>query len=196
MSKVIADITMSLDGFVTARDPDAEHGLGVGGEVLHRWVFEGNDEDQRILDASVRTGAVIMGRNLFDIVDGPDGWNDELGYGAEVAAKPPVFVVTHHAPGQVRLVDQMHIVTDGLHSALTQARAAAGDKPVVIMGGGAIINAALAAGIVDELVLHVAPVVLGKGTPLFGDDLTVSLELVASVSTPFAQHLTYRVLPA
>ncbi len=168
MGTVIADITISLDGYVTAPGVDLEHGLGVGGEDLHVWALDGTDEDRRILDATAdATGAVVMGRTLFDIVDGPHGWSGDMGYGAkrDQSAPPPVFVVTHSAPESVRLTDRMHIVTDGLPAALDRAQEAAGDRDVVIMGGGAIIASALRAGLVDVLSLHIAPLALGGGTP-------------------------------
>lgn len=194
--KVVADITMSLDGYVTAPGADLEHGLGVGGELLHNWVMSGDPDDQAQLDEGVaRTGAVIMGRRAFDFIDGPNGWNETMGYGADRNAMPPVFVVTHSAPERWRLGDRFRFATNGLRDAVDQARAAAGDKDVLIMGGGAVINAFLVAGLVDELKIRIAPVVLGGGSPLFaqGPDKPVELELVETVSTPAAQHITYRV---
>lgn len=193
MGTVIADITISLDGFVTAPGAGPDAGLGDGGEALHRWVFSDDTDDRTILDRSfAATGAVIMGRNLFDVVDGPHGWSGDMGYGAEQdqSSPPPCFVVTHTAPESVRLTDRMHIVTDGLESALDQAQDAAGAKNVVIMGGGAIIASYLAAGLVDQLVLHIAPIALGGGTPLF-DRPVDRLNLVSTVTTPNAIHVTY-----
>ncbi len=191
---VIIDISMSLDGYVTAPGVDQEHGLGVDGEVLHLWAFSDDEAEQELLSrATTRTGAVIMGRNLFDIVDAPNGWTDEVGYGAGHAAEPPCFVVTHTAPEQIRLKHRFTIVTDGIESALSQAQAAAGDKDVVVMGGGDVCGQALAAGLADTLSLHVAPVVLGGGTPLFAAGTRVDLELTDSVATPHATHLTYAI---
>lgn len=191
---VVVDISMSLDGFVTAPGVDAEHGLGVDGEVLHLWAFSDDATERELLEQSTaRTGAVVMGRNLFDIVDGPNGWSDEVGYGAGIAAEPPCFVVTHSAPAQIRLKHRFTIVTDGIESALDQARAAAGDKDVVVMGGGDVCGQVLAAGLADTLSLHVAPVVFGGGTPLFADGTRVDLESVSTVATPNATHLMYRV---
>ena len=91
MTNVIADISMSLDGFVTGPEPDLAHGLGHGGEPLHTWAIDSDDEVdiQELKDATEASGAVVMGRRLFDIVDGPHGWNDEMGYGANLAATPP-----------------------------------------------------------------------------------------------------------
>lgn len=158
---VVLDITMSLDGYVTAPGACPEHGLGVGGEILHAWVKdERTPRDAEILRKSFTdTGAVIMGRRTFDVVDGPKGWNDEVGYGhdQDQIAAPPVLVVTHARPGKVRLGERFHFVTDGLGSAVEKARAAAGGKEVVIMGGGVIADQFLRAGEVDVLRIHLAP---------------------------------------
>ncbi|MBP2707979.1 dihydrofolate reductase [Microbispora sp. RL4-1S] len=199
-SRVVVDISMSLDGYVTAPGADLEHGLGVGGEPLHAWVTdERTPRDAEILRRSFTdTGAVIMGRRTFDIVDGPNGWSDEVGYGhdQDQIAAPPVFVVTHSRPEKVRLGDRFHFVTDGLGSAVDRARAAAGGKDVVIMGGGATAYEFLRAGLVDILRIHLAPIILGGGTPLFPQGMPESLRLepLGSVSTPAAEHLTYRVI--
>ena len=170
MTKVIADITMSLDGYVTGPGADPQHGLG-DAEELHDWVMDQDPVDTEILErTTAATGAVVMGRNLFDVVDGPDGWSAEMGYGAQLAAAPPYFVVTHAAPEDVRLerdLDLRFTFVDDLARAVEQARAAAGDGHVVIMGGGDVIGQALEQGLVDELRLHVAPMVLGGGTPMF-----------------------------
>lgn len=191
---VVIDISMSLDGYVTAPGVDLEHGLGVDGEVLHLWAFSDDAAEQEQLQKSAtRTGAVVMGRNLFDIVDAPNGWSEEVGYGAGIAAEPPCFVVTHTQPESIRLVDRFTIVTDGIEAALDQARAAAGDKDVVVMGGGDVCGQVLAGGLADILSLHVAPVVFGGGTPLFPDGARVDLELLDTVMTPNATHHTYRV---
>lgn len=194
--RVVVDITMSLDGYVTAPGADLEHGLGVSGEALHAWVFSQTPREQAILATTVqRTGAVVMGRRLFDIVDGPHGWSDEVGYGArqQGSAAPPVFVLTHEPPEKVRLTGDFRFVTDGPAAALRQAKAAAGDKDVVVMGGGSTCYEFLRAGLVDVMTVHVAPLVLGGGTPLFPGDATVRLELLESEMTACAQHLTYRV---
>ena len=196
--QVVVDISLSLDGYVTGPDANEQQGLGVGGDDLHLWAMgeRANERDKEVLDASyARSGAVIMGRRLFDIIDGPNGWNDEVGYGAErdQSDAPPVVVLTHSVPEKVRLSRRFIFVTDGLESALEQAHAVAGGKDVVIMGGGETCGAFLDAGLVDELVLHVAPVVLGGGTRLFPDGTHLRLDRVGSVSTPAAEHLTYRV---
>ncbi|HEX5587222.1 MAG TPA: dihydrofolate reductase family protein [Acidimicrobiia bacterium] len=191
-TKVVADITMSLDGFVTGPDPDLEHGLGRGGEPLHEWVFSDDPVDAEVLrEATERSGAVIMGRRLFDIIDGPDGWNDEMGYGAGHAADPPFFVVTHAAPGKVRLDLDFTFVTDGLAAAIDHARAAAGDKDVVVMGGGDVVRQCVDDGHLDELRIHLAPIVLGAGTPLFGGAHRHQLKQRSVLVSSTATHLTY-----
>ncbi len=196
--QVIVDISMSLDGYVAAAGVDREHGLGVGGEVVHDWAMgRRTPRDVEILEETLaRTGAVIMGRRTFDAVDGPRGWNDGLGYAGErdQSEAPPVFVITHSVPEKVRLADRFTFVTDGPESALTKARAAAGSKDVVVMGGGETCFAFLRAGLADVLSLHIAPVVFGAGTPLFAADVPLRLELTGAESTEAAQHLTYRVL--
>jgi dihydrofolate reductase len=105
MTTVVADISVSLDGFVTGPDAGPDNGLGTGGEPLHTWVLESDDPlDAEILATSTeRSGAVVMGRNLFDVIDAPSGWSDDMGYGARHAARPPFFVVTHKPPTDVRL---------------------------------------------------------------------------------------------
>ena len=154
MPKVIADITMSLDGYVTGPLADSDHGLG-DVEQLHAWVDEQDPVDTEILErTTAATGAVVMGRRLFDIVDGPNGWTEEMGYGAQQAATPPFFVVTHSPPDDVRLERELGLrftFVQGLAAAVDQARSAATDGHVVIMGGGDVIGQAIEARLVDEL---------------------------------------------
>jgi dihydrofolate reductase len=163
MSKVIADITMSLDGYVTGPSGDVDE--------LHAWVTDQDPVDTEILErATAETGAVVMGRRLFDIVDGSNGWTKDMGYGAQQAGTPPFFVVTHSAPQHVRLERELGMrftFVDDLTAAVDQARTAATDGHVVIMGGGDVIGQAMEQGLVDELRLHLAPILLGGGTPLF-----------------------------
>jgi dihydrofolate reductase len=193
---VVADITMSLDGFVTGPAPDLDHGLGHGGEPLHAWVFGDDPVDAAVLQRSMdRSGAVVMGRRTFDVVDGPNGWNDEIGYGAGHNTQPPIFVVTHEAPTSWRLGDRFRFVTDGVAAAVEQARGAAGDQDVVVMGGGDVIRQALDEGLLDELVLHVAPMVVGDGAPLFDGVQRRELEQVGVEVSRHATHVTYRVAP-
>lgn len=199
MTKIIADISMSLDGYVTGPDAGPEHGLGIGGEPIHEWALSGDSPvDAEILDAAVAaTGAVVMGRRTFDVVDGPDGWSEEMSYGADRRPDelPPIFVVTHAVPDKVRLAGRFAFVTDGIEDAISRAAHAAGDRDVFIMGGASVIQQGLAAGLVDELRLHLAPVLLGGGTRLFEDiEPRPRLEPTETIQAPRATHLSYRVV--
>ncbi|MBB1152070.1 SRPBCC domain-containing protein [Amycolatopsis dendrobii] len=198
-SRVVVDISMSLDGYVTGPEAGPGRGLGIGGEPLHGWVSDPTPRDAEILHRSfTETGAVVMGRAMFDVVDSPDGWADEDGYGEgeDRIPAPPVFVVTHARPEKIRLGERFRFATGGLGDAVAQARAAAGGKDVMVIGGGSIASQVLHAGLADVLRIHLAPIVLGGGTPLFpgGNPGPVRLEALGAVSTPGAEHLTYRVL--
>jgi dihydrofolate reductase len=195
MTKVIADITMSLDGFVTGEGADVEHGLGDALE-LHAWALDQDAVDTEVLQrGTAESGAVVMGRRLFDTVNAPGGWNEQMGYGADQTGTPPFFVVTHSPPGDVVRLErelgmQVTFVTD-LVGAVEQARSAVTHGSVVIMGGGDVIGQALEAGLVDELRLHLAPMLLGGGTPLFRRG-TRQLYRQGDVRTSRnAVHLTY-----
>ncbi|WP_328502571.1 dihydrofolate reductase family protein [Streptomyces sp. NBC_00457] len=204
MTRIIADISVSLDGFVTGPDPGPDNGLGTGGEALHTWAFSDDPDDRRVLgEATARSGAVVLGRKLFDVVDGPGGWDDTIGYGAGEVGKPAFVVVTSSQPEAVRLTGlDWTFVTTGLPDAVAVAReraeAAASDSgkdlDVVLMGGGATVRSALAAGLVDVLTLHLAPVVLGAGTPLFTGGPPRMLAQRSVTTTSTATHLTYDVL--
>jgi len=190
MSKVIADITMSLDGYVTGPSGDVDE--------LHAWVAEQDPVDTEILERSVAaTGAVVMGRRLFDIVDGPSGWTKDMGLGAQLAATPPFFVVTHSAPQHVRLEGELGMrftFVDDLTAAVDQARTAAGGSHVVIMGGGDVIGQAIEQGLVDELHLHLAPLLLGGGAPLFRAGTRQAYRQRDVHPSRSAVHLTYERL--
>jgi dihydrofolate reductase len=211
MAKVTFEITMSLDGFVAGPNPTPEEPLGKEGERLHEWVtglaswreshgLEGGvaNPDSEVLEESIAsTGAVIMGRRMFSGEDGP--WGDppfEGWWGDEPPFHVPVFVLTHHA--RETLVKQggtsFTFVTDGIEAALEQARSAAGEKDVAIAGGAAVIQQYLGAGLVDEFQVHVAPLLLGSGTSLFGElGRDVALEVVRVLESPAVTHLKYRV---
>ncbi|MET0325380.1 MAG: dihydrofolate reductase family protein [Ilumatobacteraceae bacterium] len=199
MTKVIADITMSLDGYVTGAGADPQHGLG-DAEELHAWVMDQDTVDTEILEqAMARSGAVIMGRRLFDVVDGPDGWSADMGYGAQFAGAPPYFVVTHHAPDDVRLTRELGLrvtFVDDVAAAVDEARAAAGDQDVVIMGGGDVVAQAIEQGLADELHLHLAPLVIGGGTPLFRDGTRQHYRQRDVRPSKHAVHIVYERIAA
>jgi len=200
MGKVVGGITMSMDGFVTGPNDRLGAGLGDGGERLHYWVFGGpwtygdeargsaSEVDQAYLeDAFSAGGAWLVGRRMHDVVD---GWGDDPGFGV------PVYVVTHRAHETLVKGDTtFEFVTDGIDGALAKARAAAGNKNVIVMGGANLLRQYLAAGVVDELTLTIAPVLLGGGKRLFeGIERTdLGFERTAVIESPYATHLRYEV---
>lgn len=198
MSKVIADITMSLDGYVAPPGADSPHGPADVDE-LQTWVMDQDEVDTEILEqATSATGAVVMGRRLFDIVDAPDVWTKDMAYGAQPADTTPFFVVTHSTPQDVRLERELGMRFTFVHdlkSAIDQARTAAAGGHVVIMGGGDVIGQAIEQGLVDELHLHLAPMLLGGGTPLFRPDTREKYRQRDVRPSSNALHLTYERLP-
>jgi dihydrofolate reductase len=214
MAKVRADISMSLDGYVAGPDATLELPLGVGGERLHEWVFglktfrenhgmsggETNRDDEIVAEGLAANGSVIMGRRMFSGGEGPWGgdpnangwWGDEPPFGV------PVFVLTHHARETLEMQGGtgFHFVTDGIESALDQARDAAGERDVLLAGGGELIQQYLRAGLVDEVQVHLVPMFLGAGVRLFdGIELdSVALEAERVVASPHVTHLRFRVI--
>jgi dihydrofolate reductase len=195
MGAIVADITVSLDGFVTGPGPDLEHGLGRGGEPLHYWAFAADDDvDAAVLtESTAPTGAVVMGRRTFDFVDGPNGWSEAAGYAPGRAFRPPVFVVTHSVPEHRRLTTQFTFVTDGLAAAISAARAVAGDKNVAVMGGADVVRQSVRQGLADRLRLHIAPLLLGSGTRLFEGGPPQELIQEGVQASAHAVHVTYRI---
>ncbi len=195
MPKVIADISMSIDGFVTGPDAGPGRGLGIGGEPLHRWAFDSSDAvDQAILrEGTEQTGAVVMGRRLFDVIDGPNGWDDQRGYGGGEVGTPPFFVVTHAAPERTRLDLGFTFVEDGIASAIAQAEEAAREGHVVVMGGAEVVRACLDEGRLDALRLHISPVVLGAGTSLLEGAARRELFQQEVRVSQHATHVTYSI---
>jgi dihydrofolate reductase len=212
VGKVVVDITMSLDGYVAGPNPTLEEPLGRNGEELHEWVvqteawreqhgLEGGDagQDSELTAERVASvGAHVMGRKMFSGGSGP--WEDDprsMGWwGDNPPFHVPVFVLTHHArePVEMEGGTTFFFVTDGVESAIAQARAAAVDRDVAIAGGGAAVQQALAAGLVDEMQVHVAPILLGGGTRLFGEGADpVRLEATRVLSSPRATHLRFDV---
>jgi dihydrofolate reductase len=211
MGKVKFEISISLDGYVAGPNQSEEHPLGEGGMRLHEWVFklaawraqhgreggEVNASTPLVEETTRGVGAVIMGRNMFGGGPGPWGEDPWQGWwGEEPPFHLPVFVLTHHERGPLTLADTTFtFVSDGIESALEQARAAAGDEDVSIAGGAEAGRQYLAAGLVDQLQLNVAPVLLDAGTRLFEDRAGAGLELEPTlvVDTPDVTHLRYRV---
>jgi dihydrofolate reductase len=214
MSKLRCHISISLDGFVAGPHQSVEHPLGAGGERLHDWVVQlaawrhshgahggAVNESTRIFEESVENvGAGVMGRNMFGPVGGGP-WGDEPWtgwWGDNPPYHHPVFIVTHYPrdPLEMEGGTTFYFVTDGITSALDQARKAAGGKDVRLWGGGHIAQQYLAAGLLDELELHVVPVLLGDGARPFDHrgDAEVRLEQVRAVEAPGVTHLKYRVV--
>jgi dihydrofolate reductase len=186
MAIVEADISISVDGFVTGPDTGQYPGLGQGGEILHAWLGE-PDGEKIIGDTFASSGAVLTSRTIYD---GTGGWAEEPPF------RMPVFVVTHR-PHEVVVKGEttFTFVSEGITSAIAQAAATAGDKKVHVTGGASIIQQALNAKLVDQLHLHVAPVLLGDGTQLFAHlDGPIRLEQMEAIATRYAHHLRYRVV--
>lgn len=192
MSTVVSGISMSLDGFVTGPNVTRDQQLGDGGQVLHHWLHHPDPRDASLL-AGMRdgVGSILMGRLSYDLAEGDGGWGD-----GGPAGPAPCFVLTHNppAPETVRAPSVFTFVTDGIHSAVEQAKAAAGDKVVGVHGASAA-QQCLAAGLLDEIQIHLAPVLLGSGTRLFehlGGQFR--LERTDVLDTPSATHLRFRVI--
>lgn len=211
MGRVVVDISTSLDGYVAGPNPTLEEPLGENGERVHDWIvalrswrethgLEGGEENassELVARSAATRGAAVMGRKMFSGGTGPweadpkadSWWGDEPPFGYSV------FVVTHHAREPLTRGDTTFtFVTDGVEAAIERARAAAGDKDVLVAGGAEVAQQALRAGLVDELQLHVVPLLLGSGTRLLdglGPDIV--LERVEVLDAPDVTHLRYRV---
>jgi dihydrofolate reductase len=214
MPKLFVDISMSLDGFVAGPNQTLEEPLGKRGEELHEWITrlaswrerhghsggETGTDDEIARETIDRTGAVVMGRRMFSGGAGP--WADDPNAGGWWGDDPPfhapVFILTQHArepvekPGGTTYT----FVTDGIESALRQARAAAGDKDVQVAGGANVIQQSLNAGLLEELQIHVVPILLGGGVRLLDnlDTERPALELTRVADSPAVTHLRYRVV--
>jgi dihydrofolate reductase len=214
MGSVTCHISISLDGFAAGPNQSAENPIGEGGMRLHQWMFatrswrrqQGMDDGpagtEIATDAEVAgevtrgIGAQIMGRKMFGGGDGPwdpawTGW-----WGGEPPFHTPVFVLTHHRrePLPMRGGTTFRFVTDGIKSALEQARDVAGGKNVLVAGGASTIQQYLAAGLLDELYLHIVPVILGSGERLLESVGHPRLEPVKVVSSPAVTHIKYRIV--
>jgi dihydrofolate reductase len=194
MAYLTSDPAISLDGFMAGPDQDLEHPLGAGGERLHRWMFEQAEENAAEVAAICTAGAYVMGRNMFGPVRGEwtGGWRGW--WGDDPPYHAPVFVLTHHPrdPLEMEGGTTFHFVTGGTDEALTRAVEAAGDRHVSICGGASTIRQFLAAGLIDELRLHVAPVVLGRGESPFAGLDDFPFEVGSSRSTSLVTHMNLR----
>jgi dihydrofolate reductase len=212
MGKLFFDISMSLDGFIAGPNPTLELPLGEGGEELHEWVvrlaswreahgLEGGDtgaDDDLMKESIGRAGAFVMGRRMFS--NGAGSWEDDPKadgwWGDDPPFRVPVFILTHHPrePVEKQGGTTFNFVTDGIESALEQARSAAGDKDVQVAGGASVVQQYLNAGLLDEFQVHVVPIILGSGVRLF-DDLGSRPDVVLTrvVDSPEVTHLSYRV---
>jgi len=183
-------MSVSLDGYVTGPNDSRENPFGDGASVLHDWLHDGaTDEDREVLQEAVdTTGAIVMGRRSFEKNEGDGGWGD-----AGPMGDTPCFVVTHQRPA-TPYPPAFTFVTDGVASAIDQAKRVAGDRTAALFGA-TVMQQALPLGLVDEIVVHVVPVLLGAGTPLFGRlDSAITLERTSVRVTPTATHLRFRVL--
>jgi dihydrofolate reductase len=200
MSLVTCHVSISLDGFIAGPDQSRENPIGVGGMKLHQWHIHADDQthsgDVDARDDLMRTrGAVIMGRNMYGPIRGEwdadwrGWWGDDPPYHA------PVFVLTHypHEPIVMEGGTTFHFVTTGFDAALAQAKAAAAGADILIAGGASTVRQAFAAGAIDEIMLDVAPVLLGSGERLFDGVEDPGFELVGVTQSPFATHVRYRV---
>jgi dihydrofolate reductase len=212
MSNVRAHISVSADGYVAGPNQSKDNPLGEGGEELHDWVIElkawrephgreggeVNASTPVVEENSANIGAEIMGRGKFGPPDGGP-WGDDPWpgwWGEDPPFHTPVFVVTNHEREPLTLSDTTFtFVTDGIEAALEQAKEAAGEQDVLIGGGADIINQYLAAGLVDEIEVHVSPLILGGGARLFDDvGPDLKLEQLRAVEAPGVAHLKYRVV--
>jgi dihydrofolate reductase len=210
MSKFRFNITMSLDGYVAGPNQSRENGLGEGGEQLHDWAVklksfheihgesggETGPNDKVLREGFENIGAFIMGRNMFG--GGAGAWDESWKgwWGDNPPYHAPVFVLTHHArePLEMQGGTTFFFVTDGIGSALRQAREAAGSRDVLLGGGASVAQQYLTAGLIDEMELHVVPLILGAGERLLDNiGADVKLEQVRTIEGPGVTHLKYRV---
>ena len=191
MGKVTCDISMSLDGFIAGPSVRVGNGMGDDGDRLHAWVFGGNTEtdDAIVAEKNASPGAILIGKRMFDV--GFEPWGDPPPFGK------PVFIVTHEArePLPMQGGTTYTFVTKGIEAALELAREAAGDKDVGIWGGANIIQEYLKAGLLEEMQIHVVPVLFGDGTRLFEQlgGRRIELTRTSTIDTPGATHLRFSV---
>jgi dihydrofolate reductase len=189
--KLTFDMSMALEGFIRAADPTPDAPLGVGGERLHQWAFGEDERDRSVLaEGGQGVGAVIAGRRTYD--DSVAFWGAD---GPTGPARVPAFVVTHEPPTDSPENGVYRFATEGIEAALNDAREAAGGQNVTVMGGPNLGAQFLAADLVDELSIHLVPVLFGHGLRLF-EDLPEGhqLEPLSAIQTPNATHLRFRIV--
>ncbi|NZA25566.1 dihydrofolate reductase family protein [Luteimonas sp. SJ-92] len=194
---MVCDVSISADGFSAGLNQTQERPFGAGDtSMLHAWMFETPEENRAELDQIAAPRAFVMGRNMFGPVRG--AWNDEWKgwWGPDPPYHAPVFVLTHHArePEPMEGGTTFHFVTEGIEAALRMARAAAGEGDVAIAGGATTVNQYLAAGLIDELRLHIAPFTLGSGTRIFDGVPPLRLQQVSARAAALVTHVVYRLL--
>jgi dihydrofolate reductase len=212
MGIVSSHISISLDGYAAGPNQGTEHPLGERGEELHEWVVEldtwrkehgkeggvTNASSEVVAETTANVGAQIMGRGMFG--GGPGPWAEDPSWegwwGDDPPFHVPVFVLTHHErePLELQGGTTFHFVTDGPEAALERAREAASDRDVMIAGGAKTINQYLRLGLLDELEIHVTPLILGSGSRLLEDVGDPKLELARAVDAPGVTHMKYRVV--
>ena len=198
MSLVTCHMSISVDGFVAGPDQSLDNPLGIGGPQLHKWHMgePGNDADRRMTEELMTPkGAYVMGRNMFGPIRGDWAGDWQGWWGDEPPYHAPVFVLTHypHDPIELKGGTTFHFVTDGFDAAFAQAQAAADGGGIGIAGGASAARQALAAGVINELILDVAPVLLGRGERIFDGSVDPSLEVVEVAASPYSTHIHYRV---
>jgi dihydrofolate reductase len=211
MSKTVSDISMSLDGYIAGPHPTLEEPLGHDGERLHDWVVrlaswrqahglsggEAGPDNDIMIEATANIGAVIMGRKMFSGGQGPwqddpnpDGW-----WGETPPFHAPVFILTSHSRETVNKGGgtSFNFITDGIEAALAQAKAAAGDKDISIAGGAQTIQQFIKAKLLDELQIHLAPIILGGGTPLLANLGDARFTKIRVIDSPLVTHLKFQI---
>lgn len=200
MGKVIVDLSMSLDGFIAGANDSVKQGLGERGAKLHEWLFNGNitsdvndffklsPKNKKVFDGLAKTvGAMVVGKRLYDLTE---GWHGSQPLGA------PVFVLTHEPPTEVPQGNTpFTFVTDGIESAINQAKVTAKNNNVILQGGADTAQQALKANLVDEINIHLVPILLRRGICLFEDlgSDQIELEITKVIDSPEVTHLKYKV---
>ena len=203
MSKLTADMSMSLDGFIAGANDGPALPLGEEGERLHQWLYnldswrdqhgldggQSNPATEVVAESFDNVGAVVMGKGMFN--------NGEAPWGDDPPFHTPVFVLTHEARDDLAKQGgtTFHFVTDGLESAVARARVASGDQRISVAGGASVVQQCIAAGLLEEIQIHLIPILLGAGTRLFEhiEGEPAGLEVLRVVESPGVTHIRYRL---